>query len=238
MRLYLKFDVPRGGLSPSELSRVFADVQHQIVALTLLTHAEHNPDFFLRNERILNDWFRGPIVEYNLFGDRVGLFPGRDHWEDERFAEDSTMNHDIAVGRFLALQATKGKLDRLDIETGIVSIRQQSPLTFETVVRAPLRLVRRIAQNARVLYERFYFFDVERQRRILDNESTREDIIRKRIQNLDSLYDLDQKIQDPYLREQVRRHLITSVLPLDPLLADDNSQQPAKMLDAKVEEDH
>src|SRR5687767_10776215 len=140
MRLEFTFNVPQAGLSPNEVARLMADVQHQIVALALLAHVEAGSPTLQRN-RLTAPWLEA---------------------EDNGEIWRSTY-------KYMVVESTRAQLRALDIDLSIPWISQRSPLSFEVVVTAPIALARQLIRHARTLYEKFYHLEAEAQRRSLEN---------------------------------------------------------------------
>jgi hypothetical protein len=95
----------------------------------------------------------------------------------------------------------------------VLRIRQESPLSLELLIRIPKALAGFFKDNFKTIFDRFFYGDLERARRGLELESVREDIRAKRIKNLESVFDLAQKIPDGHLREQFVESLDSSIKP-------------------------
>jgi len=92
-------------------------------------------------------------------------------------------------------------------------VRQDSPLSLELLIRIPKELGAFFKDNFKTIVDRFLYGDLERARRGLELDSMREDIRAKRIKNLESVFDLAQKIPDGRLRHQFVESLDSSIKP-------------------------
>jgi hypothetical protein len=95
----------------------------------------------------------------------------------------------------------------------VARIRQESPLIVELLVGVPKALAGFFKENFETIYRRFFYGDLERAKRTLELENMREDIRGKRIKNLESVFDLAQKIPDARLRRQFLQNLDSSIVP-------------------------
>lgn len=114
--------------------------------------------------------------------------------------------------------------------TAIVDkIHKESPMTIELLLKLPKAIVSAIKNNSQTIYKRIFFHEEERTRLFLENELRREDLRKKRLENLSSAFKLAKTIPDPVLRKQFEQNLVASVRPfLD-------EHPPVKSLDIKNE---
>jgi len=120
-------------------------------------------------------------------------------------------------------------------EVHVVRIEQQSPTLIEFVLRIPKTLNAACVRAWKFIFERVLYGDIEREKRRADVDSMREDVLRKRLENLAAAYDLSARIQDPYLRERFLRSFESSLAPFgtdhpqitDGFVRDDDPPEPS-----------
>jgi len=100
-------------------------------------------------------------------------------------------------------------------EVYLQRIEKHSPLIIEYLLKLPSVLNGPFRKAFKFIYERVLYGDLQRQKRQLEVDSRRENLLRKRIDNLSAAFDLADKIQNPRLREQFLAGLEFSITPFE-----------------------
>jgi hypothetical protein len=109
----------------------------------------------------------------------------------------------------------------------IARIRQESPLLVELLLKKlPKALIRPAATTFKFIFDRIFFGDIERERRMLANAITREEILRVRVETLGVALDVARKLPGRESRDQFMRGVISSIRPFE--------EEHPKILEAKV----
>ncbi len=112
------------------------------------------------------------------------------------------------------IEATGEDEDLDDAVLTIIRIRMESPLLIEL---ASKKLVQRIqqafAQSFRYIINHLLFIDLEREKRSVEIQMMREQVLEQRIKNASSALNLVKKIPNKQLREEFIDSLRSSVFP-------------------------
>jgi hypothetical protein len=184
--LQLEFDVDDGHISATELARIILNVQRQTTALTLVATSE-----------MWYDWAR------------EGLF-----------ADPSSQFHSVESATYQSFISERGAPlegpEFLFARAEIVGIRMESPLTVRALLFLPDWATKLVREALAFIYTRFYFGDLDRERKSLENDALRQQVIAQKIKNLEETLELERRFPGPWAKEIVRVHLLSSVLEFDP----------------------
>jgi hypothetical protein len=98
-------------------------------------------------------------------------------------------------------------------EVHIVRIQQQSPMLIEFFLKVSKELSGACVKAWRFIFERVLFGDVEKEKRWVNVGIARQELLKKRLENLAAAYDLSAKIEDPRLRERFLAKLEGTLMP-------------------------
>jgi hypothetical protein len=100
-----------------------------------------------------------------------------------------------------------------DATAFLYRIHKDSPLQLQYLLKIPGHLFGPVRRAFQLVFERLLFGDIERTKRELDLDLQREEIIKKRIENLESAFNLAEKIPDLTLRKSFLHNLEASIRP-------------------------
>ena len=124
----------------------------------------------------------------------------------------------LAVTRITTYKAMAeaSELELGDTTAVIDRIVQESPLQIGVQLKAIAGgLKDQTGKVLRFVFERVFFGDLQREKRGLENASLREDIRRKKIENLASTFDLAKKIPDRATREAFLESVMAAIRPFE-----------------------
>jgi len=145
-------------------------------------------------------------------------------------SQDVIPPNDVALDLGMASykRMVEAQADDLGQATATIArIRQESPLLVELLLnKLPKLLIRPATTTFRFIFDRIFFGDIERERRMLINAGTREEILRARVETLGAALDVARKLPNRELRDQFMNGVISSIRPFE--------EEHPKILEAKV----
>jgi len=129
-----------------------------------------------------------------------------------------------------------GREELLDTVAHVSLIQQQSPLTIGIYLREVSGLLKSKAEAVlNVIFERFFYGDLERERRRVQIDSEREDVRQKRIETLSKTFDLVERIGDPDLRREFVDSLDSAIRPFQedhpPIRRAEVTERPRRLVE-------
>src|SRR5438874_9805828 len=96
----------------------------------------------------------------------------------------------------------------------VAIIQQRSPLMIGLYLKEVSGILKSKVENVlRFVFERIFFGDLEREHRIVEIESAREEVLQKRIETLAKAFDLVEKTGDPTLHDDFIEGLKSAIRP-------------------------
>lgn len=133
--------------------------------------------------------------------------------EDELNADHSVFNEYKRKYKWL-IEATGGELG--DAELTTVSLRMESPLFIEFKTKKFAKSVQKaFAKTFRYIINHLLFVDLEREKRSVEIQLIREQVLEQRIKNATSALNFAKKIPDKELREELIDSLRSSIWPFE-----------------------
>jgi len=106
--------------------------------------------------------------------------------------------------------------DLKEAELTILSIKKESPLIVEAALKKLSDIAKKSTKEVFLfIINKILFVDLEREKRSLENQKLREEIIEKRINNASQVLNLAQKVPNNILREQLIASLTSSIMPFE-----------------------
>lgn len=100
-----------------------------------------------------------------------------------------------------------------EAEATVDTISQGSPLKIGLLLKVGQALRRPVAAALRLLVERVIYLDLERERRQIANDIRREDLIEKKLDNIERALKIQRRVRDPEIRRRLRFALDSTVRP-------------------------
>jgi hypothetical protein len=100
-----------------------------------------------------------------------------------------------------------------EAEAIVELISQASPLQLGLLIRIGERLRRPLVAALHLLAERVLYSDLERERRQIDNQIHRQELISKVLDNIERAAQIQRRVRDPRVQELLRDSLRSTVTP-------------------------